>query len=45
VKELRPLDIQEVFFIVDKTHEAAQKIVGTNIVLFLGKTGSGVLLL
>jgi hypothetical protein len=45
VKELRPLDIQEVFFFVDKTHEAAQKIVGKNIVLFLGKTGSGILLL
>jgi hypothetical protein len=45
VKELRPLDIQEVLFFVDKTHEAAQRIVGKDIVLLLGKTGSGILLL
>ncbi|CAF4570792.1 unnamed protein product [Rotaria sp. Silwood2] len=41
LEKIRPLNIQELFRLVEKVGDAAQKIKGKKIILFLGGTGSG----
>ena len=41
LRKMRPLNIQELSFLIDKAKEAAACIKDQNIILFLGKTGAG----
>ncbi|CAF0744473.1 unnamed protein product [Adineta steineri] len=41
LKEVRPLDISELFRLVEKTNDAADLVKNKEVMLFLGDTGSG----